>query len=216
MFSMLRHFRAPAVCNPWHDHDPLDLTPRGPAGRLARLRQHLDTRPAFVLVGEAAGYQGCRYSGIPFTSERLLLEGQIPRVICARRLTRRARPWSEPSAAILWGTLHALALAERVVLWNAFPWHPHRPDNPLSNRRPTRAELAHGEPLLRSVLARFDRAIPVAVGQVAHEALEKLLGESVPRLRHPAYGGATEFARGLATLVKHTRLRGKAIRNGML
>ena len=205
MFRILQRFSAPDVCNPWRGHDALDCSARAGAERLLRLEQHLDCRPQILLVGEAAGYQGCRYSGIPFTSERLLQEGQIPRVSCAVRLTHRPRPWSEPSASILWRTLHALGMAERIVLWNAFPWHPHRAGIPHSNRRPTRAELARGRPLLLALLERFKHARPVAVGQIAHESLVRLTGEDVPRLRHPAYGGAVEFARGLAVLVRGRR-----------
>lgn len=60
--------------NPWADHCPYETDDDGPNARLARLSRHLDCNPAFILVGEAAGYQGCRYSGIAFTSERLLIE----------------------------------------------------------------------------------------------------------------------------------------------
>lgn len=207
MLSLLKDFRAPDVCNPWRGRDALDLSAAAGAERLDRLERHLDCRARLVLVGEAAGYQGCRYSGIPFTSERLLLEGAIPRVSCPARLTRRARPWSEPSASILWGTLHELGIAPQVVLWNAFPWHPHLPDQPHSNRRPTRAELARGAPALRALVERFSGAQIVAVGQVAHDALTRLLGTAVPRVRHPAYGGATEFAQGIRTLVKQSGIR---------
>jgi uracil-DNA glycosylase len=207
MYAALRRFRADNVFNPWAEIDPLDLSPTPAAARLARLRRHFDCEPEFVLVGEASGYQGCHASGIPFTSERLLLQGCIPRVAVARRLTRRARPWSEPSAAIVWGTLQALGIADRVVLWNAFPWHPHRPGAPYSNRRPTRAELQQGLPGLQAVLARFERATVIAVGQIARQALAALVGPDVPLLRHPAYGGARAFSEGLALLARARRRR---------
>jgi uracil-DNA glycosylase len=212
MYAALRHFRADNVFNPWSDVDSLDLSPRPGSQRLARLRRHFDCEPAFLLVGEASGYQGCHASGIPFTSERLLLQGSVPRVNCAARLTSRVRPWSEPSASIVWQALQGLGIAEHVVLWNAFPWHPHRPGAPYSNRRPTRAELHQGVPSLKAVLARFDRATVIAVGQIAHQALVALVGPGVPLLRHPAYGGARAFAEGLAALVR-TRQRRAATSN---
>jgi hypothetical protein len=206
MYAALQRFHADNVFNPWVDVDSLDVSPQPGAQRLARLRRHFDCDADFVLVGEASGYQGCHASGIPFTSERLLLQGSVPRVAISGRLTSRPRPWSEPSAAIVWGTLQALGIAERVVLWNAFPWHPYRPGTPYSNRRPTRAELQQGAASLKAVLARFERAKVIAVGQIAHQALRALVGPDVPLLRHPAYGGARAFSDGLAALV-HARGR---------
>ena len=71
----------PHTFNPWTDLDPTtDAEPDAPTQRLVRLRAHLDCSPHSILIGEAPGYQGCKVSGIPFTSERLILEGAIPRV----------------------------------------------------------------------------------------------------------------------------------------
>lgn len=203
MFTALQRFRARDVFNPWADRDLLDRPHRAGALRLARLRRHFQCDPVLILVGEAAGYQGCHFSGIPFTSERLLLAGGIPRVRCEQRLTKRTRPWSEPSATIVWQALHELGIADRVVLWNSFPWHPHRHGKPHSNRRPSNDELRAGAPLLRMVLARFPDATAVAVGQLARQALAAALTQTtVPVLRHPANGGAKTFAAGLSALVR--------------
>src|SRR6478609_639728 len=92
-FKMLTAPAGPAVFNPWRDHDPgTDALPKAAAERLDRLRAFFTTQPRWLLLGEAAGYQGAHVSGIPFTSERLLLEGVIPRVdIGGRRLSIRAR-----------------------------------------------------------------------------------------------------------------------------
>src|SRR6187200_1998547 len=128
-FDLLTRPVGPDVFNPWRDQDPgTDALPDAASARLARLRAFFATQPRWLLLGEAAGYQGAHVSGIPFTSERLLLEGKIPRIdIGGRRLSTRARPWSEPSATTVWGTLHALDRADATLLWNAYPWHPHRP-----------------------------------------------------------------------------------------
>lgn len=207
MFAALQRFKAYDVFNPWTSLDPLDCITRASAQRLRRLKQHFDCEASFVLVGEAPGYQGCRFSGVPFTSERLLLEGAIPRVSCDRRFTSRARPWSEPSATIVWKALHELGIADRVVLWNAFPWHPHRRGEPHSNRGPSQLEARRGADALRAVLARFDRAAVVAVGQLARQALNELLGPGTPVVRHPANGGAKDFAAGLAAIVRRRLYR---------
>jgi hypothetical protein len=129
--------------NPWADHCGDDLPGNGPQEKLRRLAEHLDCAPRFILCGEAPGYQECRHSGVAFTSERLLLEGAAPRVAVptASRLTARRLPYSEPSATIVWKTLRRLGLAEQVVLWNALQLHPRQPDDHLTNRTPTDAEL---------------------------------------------------------------------------
>lgn len=195
--------RAKAVFNPWREHDALtDADPAAAAARRARLRAHLDCDPLLLLLGEAAGYQGCHVSGIPFTSERLLLAGAIPRVAVPQaRLSTRATPWSEPSATIVWGVLHELGLAERTILWNAFPWHPHRPGELQSNRTPTAAEVALGRPVLSALLAAFPHVHVVALGRKA-ETLLAGLGRVKTALRHPAMGGAERFRAGLRAFAR--------------
>jgi uracil-DNA glycosylase len=201
LITALNRFSAPHVFNPWRDADALDI---GPAARdrRARLLQHFDCRAEFVLIGEASGYQGCHFSGVPFTNESLLLAGRIPRIRVRGRISRRARPWCEPSATIVWSRLHELGIAERTVLWNAFAWHPHRPGRPLSNRPPTREELVLGAPVLRIVLNRFSAARFVAVGRVAQAALQAAGVPVCAAVRHPAMGGANLFREQLGALVR--------------
>jgi hypothetical protein len=220
-FEALRAFRSRHVFNPWAERDPLDAAESadsaalGPDGRLSRLKAHFAATPALVLLGEASGYQGCHFSGMPFTNEKLLLEGRIPRVRVADRLTTRVRPWCEPSATVVWGTLHALGLAERTVLWNAFAWHPFKPGDPYSNRAPTRAELEAGRDVLDGVLNAFGRAKVVAVGKVAERTLRALGREPYATVRHPSMGGANEFRAGLAALAERLGLGAAAGREAV-
>jgi hypothetical protein len=188
----------PHTFNPWRDVDPqTDLGRSAPTERVARLAAHFSIRARIVLIGEAAGYQGCKVSGIPFTSERLVLEGKIPRVTASTaRLSSRPRPWSEPSATTVWGTLHELGIAEHTVLWNAFAWHPHQTNDPHTNRTPTPTERTAALPILIAALALFPRAQVFAVGRQAQFALEQLNILATP-LRHPSMGGATRFRQEL-------------------
>jgi hypothetical protein len=188
--------------HPWREQCPFDAEGSGPDGRLARLASHLDCEPRLILVGEACGYQGCRYSGIPFTSERLLLEGAIPRMPAVRtRLSQRAKPFSEPSATIVWKSLFRLGLAGDTILWNALPLHPHRVETPWSNRTPTDAELAVGAEALNLLSQAFVDAKFVAVGRKAEASLQRLGLQCDGAVRHPANGGAKAFFQGLSQLV---------------
>lgn len=140
-----------------------------------RLRAYLAARAGapVLLVGEAAGWRGARVSGLPFTSERQLT-GAGP---------------AEATATIVQRTLAELGLAERILLWNLVPTHPHRPGEPRSNRPPTRGEIDDAADLLAE-LARGRRV--VAVGRLAHARL------GGPYVRHPSHGGASAFRAGLA------------------
>jgi hypothetical protein len=192
----------PGLFNPWADHCPHDAEGNGPAAKLERLAAHLDCEPEFILAGEAPGYQGCRYSGIAFTSERLLGEGAIPRIAAlSGRLSNRRLPFSEPSATIVWKTLYRLGIAERTILWNALQLHPHRADELWLNRTPSPEEIALGEPAMRMLIEAFPRAKIVAVGKKAEGLLNEMGVQLTGAVRHPANGGATEFAKGLQALI---------------
>jgi uracil-DNA glycosylase len=130
------------------------------------------TEAPILLVGEAAGYRGTRVSGLPFTSERQLT-GTGP---------------AEATATIVQRVLVELALADRVLLWNLVPTHPHHAERPESNRPPSRTEIAAARPLLDALAA--GRRV-VAVGRLAAREL------GTPAVRHPSHGGATAFRDGL-------------------
>jgi uracil-DNA glycosylase len=190
------------VFNPWADHDPLDAHDEGPDERRMRLLFHFTgiMPPKLLLIGEAPGYQGCHFSGVPFTNEALICEGVIPRMPIGR-LTTREKPWSEPSATIVWKALHELKVSERTVMWNAYPWHPHKEGDPMSNRTPKYAELKEGLHVLQTVIQAFPDATVVAVGRAAEKSLA-LLGRNMDvAVRHPSMGGAKDFRDGLAAIV---------------
>jgi hypothetical protein len=203
MFPALIEFTAPNVFNPWRDIDPLDRhqDQRAPGARTGRLLLHFNRQPLLLLIGEAPGYRGCHFSGVPFTSEALLLDG-IPRVICDQRITTRPTPCAEASATIVWGALRELAIAEHVVMWNACPWHPYQPCRPDTNRTPTGDELRAGEPILRAIVRHFDGVPLAAAGRQAEWLLRQMNVKPAAVLRHPSRGGAREFRAGLEQLIK--------------
>jgi uracil-DNA glycosylase len=200
LIEQLADFTAPNVFNPWRDVDPLDIG-SGELRRRLRLARHFNVRAKLLLIGEAPGYQGCHFSGVPFTNEKLIVDGVIPRIYATGRFTKRERPWCEPSATIVWRTLHELGLADDVVLWNAFAWHPHKPGNPMSNRAPTRMEVTKGLPVLLKVLNYFQGVPIVPIGRVSEKTLSSLGITTMKAVRHPSMGGATEFRDGMKRLI---------------
>ena len=206
--AQLRAFSGPNVFNPWADFDPAhDALRAAPAIRGRQLAAYLTERASrarLLLVAEAAGYQGAKFSGIAMTSERILLghlaaKGITPQDVIRLPPERTSRPaekplgFNEPTATVVWGTLLGAGVDPRAwVNWNAFACHPHRPGAPLSNRTPTRTELEAGRELLRGFLQLYPRAEVVALGRHAAHSLGLL---EVPHRggRHPSMGGASRF-----------------------
>ena len=65
------------VFNPWQDYDEShDFDESSPKKRCCNLCKYLKARKnaKYILIAEAPGYQGCHFSGIPMTSERLILD----------------------------------------------------------------------------------------------------------------------------------------------
>lgn len=196
----------PGLFNPWRDHCPDDQRHNGPETKLERLALHLDCSPRYILCGEAPGHLGCRHSGVAFTSERLLLDGSIPRIPrIHQRLTVRRLPFAEPSATIVWKTLYRLGIAEHTILWNALQMHPHKPGNHRSNRTPTKPEIALGDPALRILIDAFPYAKIVAIGKKAERLLLDMGLVPAIAVRHPANGGAVKFADGMRAFIEADR-----------
>ncbi|HZI63530.1 MAG TPA: uracil-DNA glycosylase family protein [Thermoanaerobaculia bacterium] len=205
------------VANPYRDARP-DLDRPGAArARRRNLEAYLEAvgEPRILLIGEALGYRGGRFSGIPFTSERQLAgprrerlrwSSDAPRL---RPTSTRPGLWREPSATVVWRTLSGRATG--VLLWNAFPWHPWGAGGPLSNRRPELRLLRRNLDLLERLLGALPAAAPVAIGRTAARALVDL-GVAAPRsVRHPAHGGAPAFHRDLKLFLDRREEGGRVV-----
>jgi hypothetical protein len=208
--KLLRKSPRGAVFNPWWEVDKEnDIGRSAPTIRRRHLTAYLCKRLGrvkFAVIGEALGYRGGHFSGIPMTSERILLgkkkdEGIEPEQIFSSikpRQTSKPRKcpngFSEATATIVWSTLLGLGVQpQQFVLWNAFPWHSFDSRRGmLSNRMPTRKERSDSLSVLKAFLKLFPCNRIVALGKVAAAQLEEL-GCKADCTRHPASGGAKLF-----------------------
>ena len=216
---LLQNSPSGAVFNTWWQVDEQnDIGRNAPAIRRNQLQSYLGKRlrkANFAVIGEAVGYRGGHFSGIPMTSERLLL-GRSKKVrlksndffsdINPRRTSKPEKcpdGFSEPTATIVWGTLLRLGLKPaQFVVWNAFPWHSFDSRRGmLSNRMPNKSERAAGLPVLKAFLELFPCDQVVALGKIAAAQLEQL-DVNAHCVRHPASGGAKLFRQQMAAVVK--------------
>lgn len=170
-----------------------DRDPRtAPAVRAANLRAYLRERASapVLLVAEAAGWRGARYSGLALFSERMIDETATP----YRRTSTRPGGFAEASATVIQGVLAQGGWTDVVLIWNVVMTHP-RGAQPHSNRPPRRAEVEAGRRLLDELLGIVQPRHVLAVGRTAQAALPA--GLDAPAIRHPAQSGATLCRRQL-------------------
>ncbi len=218
----LQEYQAENVFNPWRDYEPgLDVGPEAPAMRTANLKRYLEMRQNahYLFIAEGLGYQGGHFSGIAITSERIMLGKHASvaqkSVLGDWKYERTSNPdspllnrtqklsgFNEPTDTVVWNALneHGLA-AQDVILWNIFPFHPHKPGNLLSNRTPTPQELQVGWKYAESLMELVPNMQIVAIGQKAGQTL-KSYGVACTKVRHPSMGGANEFRAAVAELFK--------------
>jgi uracil-DNA glycosylase len=148
--------------------------------------------PRVLLLGEAPGPHGCRFSGVAFTSERQLANRELP--FHGLPTSRGPGTRIESSGSIVWGLVKPAW--PDVMQWNCVPWHPYRDGEPMSIRTPLPREVDEFLPLLQGFLDRVRPGRILAVGKKAESALRLLDIEATP-VRHPANGGATKFRAGV-------------------
>jgi uracil-DNA glycosylase len=207
---------SPNLFNPWKDyHREHDGYADAPKVRVRHLQSYLEAREGdakLILVAEAPGYRGCRFSGIAMTSERILLGHQrdIPHEVVfigekkqTSQNTQQAQGWAEPTATIVWSTLLGMGLDPMsFILWNAHPIHPFEPGDPMSNRKPEPSEVTRAKHLLPELMDIAPKAKLIAIGNVAAETLLNM-GITVPKVRHPSRSGASEFRTQIKTLLQN-------------
>lgn len=169
------------------------------------LKQMQILKPRIMLVAEAPGYRGSRLTGVPFTSEHLLMNNMeglhlFGKEAGYRLATENDKLLNEATATIIRETLvkhNILALA-----WNAFPFHPHKLGNENSNRTPLKNELIIGEIFLLRLIELYEIEHIVAVGRKAEQSLKNL---NIPShvVRHPAQGGKNEFVQGIIRIKRN-------------
>ncbi|MER9950381.1 uracil-DNA glycosylase [Mesorhizobium sp. M0047] len=157
----------------------------------------IESKVDSIWIARDLGYRGGRRTGLALTDEAHLndhstLYGDLP----LARATR-GPAISERTATVIWQTLNRIQ--RPVFLWNVFPLHPHEPGDPQTNRCHTRAERNACRPLLAWLLEKLVPRVVVAVGRDAQFALADL-GIDTMQVRHPSYGGQSDFISGIEGL----------------
>lgn len=199
--ARLAEMRLPAVFNPYVDN--CSVCDRVDAAKLRKknlqlvLEAALDRKVDTIWVARDLGYRGGRRTGVPLTDEVHL--GQVGRLLggLALRQATRGPAMAERTAAVVWKVLSTIR--QPAVLWNVFPFHPHEANDPFSNRCHTAQERKRTLPLLESLIAMFKPRRLVAIGRDAQLALADLQ-IPISMVRHPSYGGQTEFVASLYQL----------------
>ncbi len=197
----LAEMRLPAVFNPYVDvcsvHDRSNAVRLRKRNLLQFLEAALEAKVGTIWVARDLGYRGGRRTGVPLTDDvHLENAGRMLGGVVLQRATKGPIV-AERTAAVVWRVLSDIK--EPVVLWNVFPFHPHEPDDPFSNRCHTASERQLTLPLLSMLIEMFRPRQLVAIGRDAEGALQ---GLSVPvaTVRHPSYGGQSEFIASLYTM----------------
>lgn len=178
--------------------DEVDLLD-APHIRRSNLHAYLrafDAMPDVFLLAEAPGPWGCRFSGVPITSEAQLLDPGFP--IHGERSSAHGDALTEYSANIHWRVL--APYFPHFLTWNTVPFHPHKAD-PLSIRTPTNREIDAFSDVLAAVVDAVDPTYAVAVGRRAERALNQI-GIANIYVRHPSQGGAKRFEDGVIAILR--------------
>ncbi len=190
--------------NPYSDrcdvHDRRDAPQRRAAALSAMVTKAAEKPVDAIWIGRDLGYRGGRRTGLALTDDihmiqhakRWKLDAMVERPTIGDAVAER-------TAAVIWGMLENIDA--RIFLWNVFPLHPHEPDDPFTNRQHNAGERRAGEDLLNQLILLLRPARIVAIGNDAAVAAQRIT-ESVPviSVRHPSYGGQTQFQKQISDL----------------
>lgn len=197
----MSEIRLPEVFNPYADTCAVYDRAGAPAIRRRNLRTLLVAAQELeidtIWMGRDLGYRGGRRTGLALTDERHLpAMSQIYPGSQAASATNGPEV-VERTATEIWAVL--ALLDKPPLLWNVFPFHPHERNEPFTNRKFTSRELREVDELNAVLVKWLGIRRIVSIGQDAASYAAKL-GVEVTSVRHPSYGGVTEFREGISRL----------------
>lgn len=193
------------VFNPYSDrcevHDLRDAPTRRANALLGMLNAAASTDIDALWIGRDLGYRGGRRTGLALTDDVHLAIHATRWNVKVERATTGSMV-AERTAAVIWSML--ASVTAQVFLWNVFPFHPHEPGDPFTNRSHTSRERVLGEAILAELMVILRPRRLVAIGNDAARTAGRLSGNAeVVQVRHPSYGGQRDFVmqvRGLYDL----------------
>ena len=207
--SSIQELKFENVFNPYADrcgvHDVSDAPCRRARALLELLEAALETEVDAFWIGRDLGYRGGRRTGLALTDDVHLAVHALRWNLSIERATTGSLV-AERTAGVIWSMLAFVPAP--VFLWNVFPFHPHEPDDPFSNRSHRPHERAVGEELLAQLVVMLRPRRLIAIGNDAAKAAFQVNGGSEAlQVRHPSYGGQRDFISQIQCLYS---LRGNA------
>lgn len=189
--------------NPYSDrcevYDYFDAPQRRKKLLLNILRAACNMDIDAIWIGRDLGYRGGRRTGLALTDDIHLVNHTQRWGIEIDKLTKgTAIP--ERTAAVIWNMLSQIS--NPIFLWNVFPLHPFEAGVPFSNRAHNARERDAGEELLASLIQLLKPKKIIAIGNDAEICSNRIAtaSTSVIKVRHPSYGGQTDFIRQITEL----------------
>lgn len=191
----------PGVFNPYRDKCDIHDLADAPRVRRSNLATYLGAIESIgvdtIWMGRDLGYRGGRRTGLALTDEQNLLVLAQAYPGSKPKKATRGPVVAERTAAEIWAVL--CRLKRPPLLWNVFPFHPHEPNDPMTNRRFTARELATVTELNRELIQGLGITRIICIGQDA-AAYAESFGIKTEVVRHPSYGGVREFRAGMQSL----------------
>jgi hypothetical protein len=197
----LASVQLPNVFNPYRDtcalHDQTKAAALRRQNLALMLQSLLDLGSDTVWMGRDLGYRGGRRTGLALTDEAHLpwVARVYPGASAVRATSGDAV--AERTAAEIWGALPQLDVPP--LLWNVFPFHPHQGGDGMSNRKFSISELAQAEEINAQLFRSLGIRRAISIGQDAASYAVRL-GLKVSTVRHPSYGGTSDFRAGIAAI----------------
>lgn len=179
-----------------HDHED---APHLRATALSAMVKSAAREPIDAIwVGRDLGYRGGRRTGLALTDDVHIHRHAKRWNLSAERPTIGAAV-AERTAAVVWSMLDQIDA--RIFLWNVFPLHPHEVGEPFTNRQHNARERRAGEEVLQALITLLRPERIIAIGNDAAVAANRA-ADDIPVIcvRHPSYGGQSQFLRQLAEL----------------
>lgn len=181
--------------NPYSDrcdvYDYFDAPQRRKSLLLKILTAASRTEVDAIWIGRDLGYRGGRRTGLALTDDVHFSHHTERWGFTVDRPTK-GQFVPERTAAVIWSVL--TQLPSPIFLWNVFPLHPYEAGDPFSNRAHNAKERIAGEELLALLIEFLKPKRIVAIGNDAGRTAIKIGGNlEALQVRHPSYGGQTEF-----------------------